>query len=59
MMFSEGESNIAGGFLFCVEMGDISECLFDGNDTRQGEALTIKKRAIIGRMKEGMEEECS
>lgn len=24
-----------------------------------GEALTIKKRAIIGRMKEGMEEECS
>lgn len=36
MMFSEGESNIAGEFLFCVGMGDISECLFDGNDPRRG-----------------------
>lgn len=59
MMFSEGESNIIGGFFFCVEMGEILECLFDGNDPRQGEALMIKKREIIGRVKEGMEEEWS
>lgn len=51
--------NIRGGFLFCVDMGDISECLSGGNDPRQREAFMIKKRERMGRMKEDVVVECS
>lgn len=35
--------NITGGPLFHVERGDVSECLSDGNDSRQRDSFMIER----------------